>query len=198
MPRRAGQTPLTRERILEAALALIDEDGLHALSMRRLANALDVDPMAIYHYLPSKGALIHSLVRHVLAAMPKPSDQGEWRERVRAWARSYRTTAHAHPNLVLQIVADPEAVAIAAGEANTSLTSALTDAGISPIDAARCADVIVDYVNGSALAARVPGTHQTQLAKGFEFGLDVILKGCGTLRRASGSSVRRRQQLTKT
>ena len=53
---KAGQELLTRERILDAALRLVDEQGMAALSMRRLAAELGVDPMALYHHLPGKAA----------------------------------------------------------------------------------------------------------------------------------------------
>ena len=87
----AGQTPLTEERILSAALRLVEEHGLADLSMRRLAAALGVDPMAIYHHLPSKGALVAGLVRRVFAELPAPADGGSaWQARVRAFARAYR------------------------------------------------------------------------------------------------------------
>src|SRR5690606_38257905 len=59
---RAGERRLTRERILHAALELVDREGVAALSMRRLAAALDVDPMAIYHHLDGKEAVIAGLV----------------------------------------------------------------------------------------------------------------------------------------
>jgi AcrR family transcriptional regulator len=55
--RRYPDEPLSHERIVSTALALVDEKGLPALSMRRLATALGVDPMAIYYYLPNKAAL---------------------------------------------------------------------------------------------------------------------------------------------
>src|SRR5262245_9635166 len=55
---RAGQAPLTRERILAAAMRLADEQGIASLSMRRLAADLGVDPMAIYHHLPGKAAVV--------------------------------------------------------------------------------------------------------------------------------------------
>jgi TetR/AcrR family transcriptional regulator, tetracycline repressor protein len=62
--------PLTRERIIEAALHLIDAQGLRRLTMRRLGDALEVEAMAIYHHLPrGKEQLLDALVGHV-AAVP--------------------------------------------------------------------------------------------------------------------------------
>jgi len=58
----AVRAPLTRERVLLAALALADEDGLDALTMRRLAEVLGVEAMSIYHHLPNKDAILDGLV----------------------------------------------------------------------------------------------------------------------------------------
>ena len=63
-PRR-GRERLTRERILRATLRVVDEDGMGALSIRRLAAELGVDPMAIYHHLPGKEAGLSGMVEMV-------------------------------------------------------------------------------------------------------------------------------------
>jgi AcrR family transcriptional regulator len=54
------RAPLSRERILKAALRIADEEGLEALSMRRLAADLDATPMALYNHVPNKDALLLS------------------------------------------------------------------------------------------------------------------------------------------
>jgi TetR/AcrR family tetracycline transcriptional repressor len=58
--------PLTRERVLTTALAIVDQDGLSKLSMRRLGAELGVDPMAVYYHVPSKAALLDGLVDAVI------------------------------------------------------------------------------------------------------------------------------------
>jgi TetR/AcrR family transcriptional regulator, tetracycline repressor protein len=152
MPRRAGQDPLTRDRIVDAALRLIDEVGLDRLSMRRLGAELGVDPMAVYHHVQGKDALLRAVVQHVFAAMPPPAADGPWEERVRQWARAYRALAEAHPNLVLRIVADPAAVSVAAVGINEALYAALDASGLPAPTVLRGANLVVDYVNGYALA----------------------------------------------
>jgi TetR/AcrR family tetracycline transcriptional repressor len=151
MPRRAGREPLTRERIVSAALRLIDDVGLEQLSMRRLGSELGVDPMAVYHHVPNKDALLHAVVHQVFSDMPAPPPDGPWRDRVRRWAETYRSVAEAHPNLVLRIVSEPAAVAVAAVLANEALYAALDTAGLSPGEVVLAADLIVDYVNGFTL-----------------------------------------------
>src|SRR4028119_235068 len=89
---RAGEEPLTRKRILEAALSLVDEEGIGSVSMRRLAKELGIDPMAIYHHLPNKRALLSALIEEVFSKMraPGPGKSEDWRERVRTWAWAFR------------------------------------------------------------------------------------------------------------
>jgi TetR/AcrR family transcriptional regulator, tetracycline repressor protein len=152
MGRRKGRAPLNRERILAAALKLIDDAGLDALSMRKLGGVLGVDPMAVYHHIPNKEALLHAVVKQVFSVMAVPAPEDAWQERVRQWAHAYRDIALAHPNLVLRIVSDPMAVAVAAVEANESLYAALESAGLDPGTVVRAADLIVDFVNGFVLA----------------------------------------------
>ena len=147
-----GRERLTRERILGAALRVVDEEGMGALSMRRLAAELGVDPMAIYHHLPGKGAVISGMVEMVYAERHAPSGSAAgWQDLVRENARALRNVTRAHPNLVLHLVSDPEAGSLAALEANEALFAALLDAGFSPRMVLRATDLVVDYVNGFAL-----------------------------------------------
>jgi TetR/AcrR family transcriptional regulator, tetracycline repressor protein len=83
---------------------------------------------------------------------------GIWEQRVRAWARAYRELALTHPGLVLQIVSDPQAVAIAAVHVNEPLVAALKEAGLAPAAVLAAVNVAVDYVHGAVLpaAARPP------------------------------------------
>jgi TetR/AcrR family tetracycline transcriptional repressor len=176
MARRAGQAPLTRERILTSALHLIDTHGMEALSMRRLGAELGVDPMAIYYHLNSKDAVVRAVVADLFASMPLPTADGPWLVRARAWARNYRALARAHPNLVLRIVADAAAVAEAASHIDAALHAAIADSGIDAALVSRTADVLVDYINGFVLA-EASGTLEPDADDGFDFGLDLILVG---------------------
>lgn len=144
---------MTRGGILRSALRLVDEEGMGALSMRRLARELGVDPMAIYHHVPGKEALVAGLVEAVFSEMggAAPEDGG-WRERVRGFARAYRELARAHPNLVLELVTDPGGAAAATLEATEALYEALAASGLAAHDVVRAADLVVDYVNGLVLA----------------------------------------------
>lgn len=67
--KRGPAEPLTRERIISAALDLVDREGLDALSMRRLGKELEVDPMAIYYHVPGKSALYDGIMDVVLGGL---------------------------------------------------------------------------------------------------------------------------------
>jgi AcrR family transcriptional regulator len=151
--RRSPRGVLSRERILDAALELIDAHGIEGFSMRRLGTHLGVDPMAVYHHIGGKRAIVLALVERVFAGFSVPDTAGTWQQRVRAWARAYRELALAHPGLVLQIVSDPQAVAIAAVHVNEPLVAALRGAGLPAAAVVAAIDVTVDYVHGAVLPA---------------------------------------------
>jgi AcrR family transcriptional regulator len=62
-----GREPLTREKIVEKAIDLIDAEGVEGLSMRHLGEALGVEAMALYHHFPSKEAILDGVVEHIVA-----------------------------------------------------------------------------------------------------------------------------------
>jgi TetR/AcrR family transcriptional regulator, tetracycline repressor protein len=151
---KAGEEPLTRGRILKAAFSLVDEAGIEALSMRRLAKELGVDPMAIYHHLPNKRALLRALIEEIFSGMQvmDVKDTGDWRGWVRAWACAFRGLARAHPKLVPKLASYPEAAAEATLESTEELYAAFEAAGMPPREIVGAVGVVVDYLNGFALA----------------------------------------------
>jgi AcrR family transcriptional regulator len=94
-----ARRPLTRPRILKAALRLVDREGLQALSMRRLGRALGVEAMSLYKHVPNKAAVLDGLVELLLGELEIPGPEaGDWMVRARQICRSYRRIAHAHPH----------------------------------------------------------------------------------------------------
>src|SRR5437879_13758291 len=80
--------PLTTERIVEAAIELIDGEGLDALSMRRLGSALGVEAMSLYRHFPAKTALLDAVVARLLGELAVPAPTvGPWQPSFRALAR---------------------------------------------------------------------------------------------------------------
>jgi AcrR family transcriptional regulator len=88
---------LSRERIVAEAIALADRDGIDGLSMRRLAAALEVDPMSLYHHLRDKEALLDAVGDALVAQIEVPEPQGEWPDQLRALILAARATMLRHP-----------------------------------------------------------------------------------------------------
>ncbi|MBO1077709.1 TetR/AcrR family transcriptional regulator [Roseomonas haemaphysalidis] len=97
--RAAGATnALNRDKIVLAALALLDERGLAAFSVRDLAKAMGVFPAAIYWHVPSRNQLLAAIVAHVLRDLAPPPMK-DWRDWLRALFRRYRAAVRAHPTI---------------------------------------------------------------------------------------------------
>jgi AcrR family transcriptional regulator len=93
----ASRTPLTTERVLWAAVALADREGVGSLSMRRLARELGVEAMSLYHHVAGKQALLDGMVDLVFGEIELPADDGDWREAMRRRATSAREVLGRHP-----------------------------------------------------------------------------------------------------
>jgi AcrR family transcriptional regulator len=90
---------LSRRRVLEAALRIVDSEGLPALTMRRLGRELGVEAMSLYRHVPNKDALLDGIVELIVLEIEVPADvDGDWKEAARQIVRSYRRAAHSHPN----------------------------------------------------------------------------------------------------
>jgi AcrR family transcriptional regulator len=91
--------PLSPDGIVAAALALVEAEGLAALTTRRLGEALGCQAMSIYHHFPSKQHLLDALVDHAIATVEIPPPGPAPVERLRRLAHAYRAVAHRHPQL---------------------------------------------------------------------------------------------------
>lgn len=102
---RAG---LTRERVLHRALAIVDDEGIDALSMRRLGRELGVEAMSLYSYVRNKQDLIEGVVEEVFRELPlvEPGP-GPWADRLTAHAEAVRQVLLRHPNAVRLVAGRP-------------------------------------------------------------------------------------------
>jgi AcrR family transcriptional regulator len=91
-----GRTPLSTARVLAAAVALADEAGLEAFSMRRLAQQFGVVPMALYKHVANKDALLDGMVDLVFSEIELPPVEVEWRSAMRRRATSTRAALKRH------------------------------------------------------------------------------------------------------
>jgi AcrR family transcriptional regulator len=147
---------ITRELVLATALELIDRDGVDALSMRRLAAALDRDPMFLYRHAAGKAALFDGVVETVLAQLHVDPADPDWAGQLRAVARNYRALALAHPNVVPLLVTRPLATPLALRPRGTlrpleNILALLTSAGFSGPDALHVYRAFFGFLNGHVL-----------------------------------------------
>jgi AcrR family transcriptional regulator len=129
--------PLSRERILAAAVKLADREGLDSLSMRRLGHELGVQAMSLYNHVPNKEAILDGLVEGVFAEIDLPEPAPDWETELRRCALSAHDALRRHP------WACPLAMLPAVGPASLaarlryveSLLRTLRTAGLTPRDA---------------------------------------------------------------
>ncbi|MBD0695968.1 TetR/AcrR family transcriptional regulator [Streptomyces sp. CBMA123] len=117
-PEKRGR--LSRPLVLAAAVALVDREGLAALTMRRLAAELGVESMALYRYTPGKEALLDGLteayfteINARLRTSPgRGPDEPQWRMELRRIAQAFAAVAHAHPEILPLVATRPLAVPV--------------------------------------------------------------------------------------
>jgi AcrR family transcriptional regulator len=151
-----GSGKITREAVLAAALEIIDQDGAEALSMRRLARALDRDPMILYRHAPNKAALLDGVAEIILAQLQVDSTDPDWAGQLRAVARDYRRLALAHPHVVPLIVTRPLATPLGLRPPGTlrpleDILALLTRAGFSGPDALHIYRALFGFLHGHFL-----------------------------------------------
>ena len=142
---------LTGERILNEALALVDEAGLDALTTRALGQRLGVDPTAVYRHFRNKDELVNALADRIIGsgAPPPASTDGSPRGQLRAACVALRRALLAHPAMTAIIVRRPPrgANTWAATEHTLGL---LRQAGLDDGDAARAYQALLYYTLGHA------------------------------------------------
>jgi len=93
-PREDARVPLSRERVIDAAIRIADESGLESLTMRRLAQELGVEAMSLYYYVANKEEILNAIADVVVGEWELPSPGAEWKAAIR------RTAVSAHEILV--------------------------------------------------------------------------------------------------
>ena len=94
---RPPRAPLTRERILRAAIELADEDGIEAVTMRRLGRRLGVEAMSLYNHVEDKDDILDGMVELVATEFEVPSGAHDWRSSIRSSAISVHEVLRRHP-----------------------------------------------------------------------------------------------------
>ena len=200
----AKRRPLSRRRVLEAAVRFVDREGLEALSMRKLGADLGVEAMSLYNHVPNKDALLDGMVEVLLGELEVPPAEAGWEERIREAYRGFRRLARRHPNVFPLLVVRPPDTMDGVWLVEEFLKT-MRGAGFDPATALHAFRTLSGYATGYAMAeirgfAMEPGggragaaalpadefPHISGLGEKlgevdrdaeFEFGLDLILGG---------------------
>ena len=195
---------MSRRRILQAAVRIVDSEGLEALSMRRLGAELGVEAMSLYNHVPNKEALLDGMVELLLGELEVPPESEGWESRVREAYRAFRRLAHEHPNVFPLLVVRPPDTMDGVWLVEEFLKT-LREAGFDPETALYAFRALSSFASGYAMAeirgfAMEPAGGRlgaSTLAPGefphihelddrleavdhdaeFEFGLDLIIAG---------------------
>lgn len=99
-PNKDGREPLTREKIVEKALEILDSHGISGLSMRRLGEALGVEGMALYHHFPNKDAILDGVLARIMeeTGPALPLESADWKTVMLSGPASAGRAIEAHPN----------------------------------------------------------------------------------------------------
>jgi AcrR family transcriptional regulator len=148
----ARRSPLTRERVFEAAMRLADADGLEGMSMRRLGQALGVEAMTLYHHVGRKEQLIGALLERVYAEIEPADPTSDWRSAIHRSAVSAHHAFGRHPWAIGYFggIGSVGRFQLAYMDA---LLQRLRDAGFSPILTHHAYHVLDSHIVGSILWA---------------------------------------------
>ncbi|MFE4251161.1 TetR/AcrR family transcriptional regulator [Streptomyces sp. NPDC056910] len=151
---------LSRDRIVTAALSLVDAEGLAAVSTRRLAAELGVSGPSLYNHFRTKDQILEAVADSVSAqvdlSMFDPEDGRDWRTSLHDWAVSYRAALLEHPNIVPVLAQGPGRRPAGLRLADAVFGS-MVDAGWPPAQATSIGALMRYFVTGSALGSFAGG-----------------------------------------
>jgi AcrR family transcriptional regulator len=145
-----ARTRLTREDVLRAGIRLADEGGIESLSIRMLAQELGLRPMSLYHYVPSRDALLTGMLQLVVTEMKPASRGGDWRRAVRRSAVSANEVLMRHP-WASTLMMDPARVSASRMAYMEALLRRLRGAGLSAETTDHAYHALDSHIIGFAL-----------------------------------------------
>jgi AcrR family transcriptional regulator len=149
--RRPGRQPrVSREQVLDAALAIADEDGLAAVTMANVGSRLDVQAMSLYRHIGNKEEMLDGLVDRVFAEIEVPRDADDWRAALRRRAVSAREALGRHPWAIglMESRAQPGPMTLGHHDAMLAI---LFSAGFTGHEATRAYNLLDSFIYGFAL-----------------------------------------------
>ena len=164
---------VTRTRVVELALAIADVEGLQALTMRRLADALGTSPMAAYKHIRSKPELLEAMVEATMETVPEPDPHISVHDQLRGFFTDMYTALDRHPSAGHVMIAGRVAGPVTQRRGQRVM-HALETAGMSPEDAATAFVSLASFTVGAALVASVRPEDSDEP---FTIGLEHLLAG---------------------
>lgn len=183
--RRPRADGLTLERIVAAAVELVDAQGLDALTVRRLASGLGTGSASLYRHVASREELLVLMIDHVLGEITLPPESLTGRERVVGLAAELRRVLMAHPRLLPALAASPLLGPNAMRGAERGMLD-MHEVGFDPIAAVPAYLALIDYVLGTVYFdtssagqdfRSVADFEAPSAEEVFEFGLETFLAG---------------------
>jgi AcrR family transcriptional regulator len=163
-PNPAPRIPLTKQRVLGAAVALADRGGVRSLSMRKLAHELGVEAMSLYHHVANKDAILDGIVDVVFSEIDLPSGETDWKAAMRQRAISAREALLRHP-WATGLMESRSTPGPATLRHHDAVLGILRNAGFSVELAAHAFSALDSYVYGFALQeASLPFETSEELA----------------------------------
>ncbi|RZS45057.1 TetR family transcriptional regulator [Herbihabitans rhizosphaerae] len=144
---------LTPAAIVTAALRLGDREGAEAMSMRRIAAAIECDPMALYRHFTNREALLDAVADAALTDAQDPGPDTPWSERLHTIMAAIRSSALRHPGIAAHIAARPP-LGENGRRLGAGIFAALTEAGLAPPDVVRASQTLIAHL-AAALAMSV-------------------------------------------
>ena len=149
-PARQARTPLSRGRVLSAALSFADESGIGSLTMRRLGEALGVEAMSLYNHVANKDELLDGMVDLVFSEIELPSSGTDWRVAMRERAISARKALSRH-RWAIALMSSRTSPGPATLRHHDAVIASLRGAGFSVEMAAHAFSALDSYIYGFAL-----------------------------------------------
>jgi AcrR family transcriptional regulator len=149
-PSPQGRERLTRDRVVEAALRVMDTEGLDAVSMRRVAREVGVEAMSLYHHVRDKDDLLQAICDRVMASFDFPREAGDWSEQMRAGARAWRRLLQAHPDLMrlFALTHGPDPRSLESLKPTEFALRLIREAGLSDRDTVQAFHAFGGYIQG--------------------------------------------------
>jgi AcrR family transcriptional regulator len=145
-----ARTPLSRDRVLRAAVAFADERGVAALSMRKLGEALGVEAMSLYNHVANKNDLLDGMVDVVFSEIEVPEQTADWRGSMRRRGLSMRDALHRH-RWAIGLMESRTAPGPATLRHHDAVIGSLRAGGFSVEMAAHAFSALDSYIYGFAL-----------------------------------------------